>query len=140
MAAVALATLLIGCGGDRAASKRVPVSGTVTLDKEPLAGARVIFMPTKSTVGNNAEGITDTAGHYRLAGGRDTGLPAGDYKVVISRRLLKDGSPAPADTPAEVFVTESLPAPYSNRDTTRLTATVPENGATLDFPLTKTGK
>jgi hypothetical protein len=139
--AIALTGFVAGCGAEKGAGTGVPVSGKVTLDKEPLAGARVVFVPTKSTVGNSAQAFTDASGEYKLGGGPGAGgVTAGEYKVVVSRLLLKDGSPAPPDTPAEVFVRESLPLQYSNRDSTTLTAIVPAGGATLDFALKKTGK
>ena len=47
--------------------KLVPVSGAVTLNGKPLAGATVEFVPTGSTHGTGAYGCTDKTGKYELS-------------------------------------------------------------------------
>ena len=71
--------LLAGCGGGLA-----PVSGTVTLDGEPVAGAKVTFLPAGP--GIPATGTTDATGRYelRIGSGR-TGVPRGRYGVTVSK-------------------------------------------------------
>ena len=55
-----LAVTLAGCPtGGREVPDLVPVSGTVTLDGEPLAGASLMF-------GGVAYGDTDASGRYEL--------------------------------------------------------------------------
>jgi hypothetical protein len=121
----------VGCSGsDMQQAPRVSVGGKVTLEGKPLAGARVVFMPTGSTVGNGAEAYTDATGQYQLAN-----AGAGQYKVLISRLVLQDGSLAPPDVQAEVAVRESLPAYYSDLNITTLTANVSTAGGTFDFAL-----
>jgi len=53
---------LIGCGGDPTVAK---VSGTVTLDGEPVEGASVIFTPIGG--GRPATGQTDAEGNFKLS-------------------------------------------------------------------------
>jgi hypothetical protein len=120
-----------------------PVSGTVTIGSEPLAGAKVTFIPKDGTTGFGGVGTTDSSGRYKLAGSRDNeaGIPPGEYRVVISKRLNPDGSePPPGEQPMMSAAKESLPDAYSSMSMTTLTATVPAGGATLDFPLTERKK
>src|SRR5262245_53793185 len=86
---------IVGCGGTSAKPlpKTAPVSGKVTLDGQPLKGATVTFSPTGTTKGIECTGITDDAGAYKLKQIRgEDGAPPGEYTVVISRFLKKDGS------------------------------------------------
>ena len=142
--AVTLAVLgplvfLSGCGPP-ADPSLVPVSGTVTADGQPLANATVTFIPMDGTPGFGGTGKTDAAGQYTLAGSRDNapGIPPGDYRVAISKRLMPDGSEVPAsdNTPPMMSpARESLPVGYSNPATTQLTAKVQPGGGPLDFAL-----
>lgn len=68
-----------------------PVSGKVTLDGEPVAGAKVVFLPQKLFVEQSlphppAAGITDDKGVYHLQTDKADGAPAGEYLVLISKR------------------------------------------------------
>jgi len=138
MLSVLLATL-IGCGGGANLPDTVPVSGTVTLNGQPLANASVAFVPTGTTGGEGGYGTTDQDGRYELAylkGG--SGVPVGDYRVVISKRAMPDGSDvvdesdvAPMDSPAR----EVLPPRYSNEQHSRLSATVSDGDGSFDFDL-----
>ena len=136
-----LAACLVGCARGPDGPTLVPVSGTVTLEGKPLSGALVTFIPTGDTRGTDVSGRTDGEGRYRLATpkGRE-GAPIGTYKVTVSRLLLPDGSeyvPDPAVPPIESPARESLPPHFSDPAQTRLSATVPEGGATIPFALKK---
>jgi len=81
--AAILILALTGCGSDLAS-----VSGTVTLDSQPLAGSEsaritVMFYP-ETGVGVPAAGITDERGAYDLATGSQSGIAPGAYLVAIS--------------------------------------------------------
>ncbi len=81
--------LTMGCGaGDY---DLAPVSGTVTLDGKPVAGARVIFEPQRSgqealSAGPGSDGITDDDGRYSLRTTADgqRGAVVGNHSVTIS--------------------------------------------------------
>ena len=75
-----------GCGYRRPA--QVKTTGTVTLDGEPVAQASLMFIPDS---GRPASGNTNTNGAFELSsyGGND-GLPAGNYRVTVSKLVLKD--------------------------------------------------
>lgn len=130
-----------GCGGrNPKLPPLVPVEGTVTLDGQPLEGAYVQFHPVGETRGTGAAANTGAEGRYELiAPDRSKGAPVGQYRVTISKLVMPDGSPysaadglAPMDSPAR----EAVPEPYSDFERTVLVATVPEDGGTIDFPLT----
>ncbi len=117
--AVVLATLLGGCGR----SDLPPlggVSGTVTLDGTPLAGAQVVFIPDGP--GRSALATTDSAGRYELAYLRDIpGADVGTHSVRITTATEDRGGK------------EILPDRYHVK--TELKATVEAGVNTLDFPL-----
>jgi len=82
----ALAVLACGCNSDI-----VPVSGNVTLNGQPLAGAIVTFQPVRDPsaeppTATGSVGVTDDSGHYelRLVDPQRTGALVGDHAVTIS--------------------------------------------------------
>ena len=81
-----LAFTFTGCGYRRPA--QVKTTGTVTLDGEPVAQASLMFIPDS---GRPASGNTNTNGAFELSsyGGND-GLPAGNYRVTVTKLVLKD--------------------------------------------------
>lgn len=89
----------------------IPVSGTVTLDGEPLAGVTLSFIPQSGTNSMGGYGITDEAGkflvtHYSQAEGIETGT----YSVTFSKLVMKDGNPIPPDVDAaDVGAVQKLP-------------------------------
>ena len=85
-------------------------------------------------------GKTDAAGKYTLAGSRNNekGIPPGEYRVVVSKRLMPDGTElAPDDNTPPMMspAKESLPESTSSMTSSKQTATVPPGGGTIDFAL-----
>ena len=123
----------LGCGnGGEDLPDVVPVTGSVTLNGEPLPGASVTFMGE----GRPCYGATDDNGTFTIKdmNGRE-GCPVGKYKVIISKYTKPDGSPL-GDSPEEAAQgVEQLPPQYSSMDKSTLTANVPEGGKTFDFSL-----
>ena len=135
-----LAFTVVGCGGSASDQpKLMPVRGMVVLDGKPLSGAVVAFDPTGSTHGTGAYGHTDKAGKYELAtrsGGK--GSPVGDYRVVVTKLVMPDGSDFPANSkvaPIDSLAKQILPARYGMIGQTMLRATVRDGANTIDFPL-----
>lgn len=120
-----LASLLgvVGCsgGGD---DGLLPVGGTIKLDGTAIANVTVVFIPQGNTAGHGGTGVTDAGGQYQLTSPHGKkGLPPGEYKVTVSRRLNPDGSPpAPNEMPIESQARETLPPKYSDKDKTELNA------------------
>ena len=86
--------LCIGCNSGE--YKLVPVSGTVTLDGEPVSNARVIFEPRRVdpsslTAGPSSDGETDESGKFSLATTADgkSGAIAGTHDVVVTTYLAE---------------------------------------------------
>jgi len=74
-------SLLLGCTASDA-PKTAPVSGTVTMDGKPLAGASVTFFPTSK--GPMATGNTNEKGEFTLMTNHPgDGAPVGTHRVAI---------------------------------------------------------
>ena len=136
--AVGLLALAGGCG--KSDPSLVPVTGTVTLNDQPLANATVTFIPKDGTPGFGGVGRTDAAGKYALKGSRDdaAGVPPGEYRVVVSKRLMPDGTEVPANDntpPMNSPARESLPEAYSSMSLSTLSATVRPGAGPMDFAM-----
>lgn len=84
----------------RDAGFAAPVRGAVTLDGEPLAGARVTFQPAN---GRPSAAVTDDAGRYVLRYSREeNGAVPGRHAVTIATR--EAGKPVRYRTVAELPV------------------------------------
>ncbi|MFL5331380.1 MAG: carboxypeptidase-like regulatory domain-containing protein [Gemmataceae bacterium] len=129
-AVVLLAALGSGCGG----SNRFGVSGTVTLNGQPLTNATIQFFRVGETAPAGGAVVTD--GKYELPA--HPGLPPGSYTVSISSPTGTGGgsltaNPGAGSTPATGYK-DRVPAKY-NTDT-ELRAEVTANGPNkFDFNL-----
>ena len=117
---------LAGCSSD---SNYAVVSGVVTLDGEPLAGAGVNFKPK---VGAIASDVTDAEGRYRLTTGSIDGALLGDHGVTIAKLELVDRHGKQAAESSEGPPTRGgglqakwyTPKKYSKLETSGFTAVV----------------
>ena len=136
--ALVVASFALGCDGG--AGEASAVSGLVTLDGKPLAGAGVTFEPALKTSGRGAVGISGPDGKFiAKPPGRKDELAAGKYKVIVSRYVLPDGAvfePNDTTSPLSVGASEQLPPRYSDPERTELTAELPAGGGTVNFELT----
>lgn len=140
---VACAALLVGCGGgSNAGPETVPVSGTVFLNGEPLAGAEVRFI----NEGFASFGLTAEDGRYELV----QGAVPGENVVTVSKieggagleldpeggmdagqlEAMQMGTEGDASTTAVDLPRQLVPAEYSDPATSKLTYPVPEGGTT----------
>ena len=148
-----LAVFCWGCSGGTPvpeyAGRLVPVTGTVTLDGQPLAGASIVFHPdAKVQGGENAFGTTEPDGSYELQtivvghGPKPGAVPA-TYVVTIHKVTMPDGSPVPADmtdADAESEGAKSVvPARYTQMEQSPLKVEVAAGGGTHDFELRRGG-
>jgi hypothetical protein len=123
------ATICSGCGRGNKLNL-VDVTGTVTLNGEPLADAEVVFHPAGG--GRPSLGKTDASGRYRLeyiAGTR--GALPGEHKVSISTFVEPDKDAS--DPAVQSGRKETVPASY-NRQTT-LRADLKARSEKVDFQL-----
>jgi hypothetical protein len=129
-----LLTAAAGCGGEH---KVAPVSGRVTLDGQPLAGAHVGFQPIAAQgevyAGGGSYAFTDADGRYtlRMVESDRSGAVVGKHRVEIVVRNQDVDDLADRRTKAPKA---TIPAKY-NRDST-LTFDVPSGGTDkADFEL-----
>jgi len=127
-ALAALALTVAGCGS----SDKGSVSGTVTLDEQPLAGAFVRFAPEGD--GSPSLARTDATGKYTLEFSRsESGAMIGEHVVSISTFATGD----PDSDPPTPAVPEKVPVKYNLQ--TELKVKVDAGDNVHDFVLTSDG-
>lgn len=91
--ALGLLISIAGCGGssgDGYTGERGSVSGTITLDGQPLAkDCQVLFIA--ETGGYTAGGVIGDGGNYTLVYHGGSGLPVGNYSVQLAPPLAAEG-------------------------------------------------
>lgn len=122
--------------------RTAPVSGTVTLDGKPVAGAGVVFVPT-GTPAYGAYAMTDSAGRFTLKCSETVkGAVPGNYLVQVTKVVpVTDNSQTvtaeEAEHEAQIkrrFSSESdetknvLPEKYASAKTSGIEVTVPAEG------------
>ncbi|QDU63809.1 hypothetical protein Pan216_46900 [Planctomycetes bacterium Pan216] len=118
-------TLLTGCGGGEKPDLGT-VTGTVTLDGEPLSNAEVFFQPEQ---GRPSVGQTDADGDYELLYTvRRKGAQLGKQTVRISTATMKED-----DEGNTIEIPEKVPPQY-NSETTLVVEVVPGSND-FDFDL-----
>ncbi|QDT66436.1 carboxypeptidase-like regulatory domain-containing protein [Calycomorphotria hydatis] len=123
-------TAMIGCGEE--GPEVAKVTGTVTLDGEPLPYADITFIPKQG--GRNSLATTDDAGNYSLTYTlSQKGALVGEHKVVITSVIEADAGEGD-DAKAIKGRPEKLPAKYNSAS--ELTANVQSEENSIDFALT----
>ena len=148
-----LAFIFTGCGYRRPA--QVKTTGTVTLDGEPVENASLMFIPDS---GRPASANTNTNGDFQVSsyGGND-GLPAGNYRVMVTKLVLKDrfqqqydraveraaAQAEPGEEPEDVDIEfgdsayeNMLPTKYEELETTDIKVTITKQQEPLVISLT----
>jgi len=114
--------IICGCGSGGT------VSGTVTLDGNPLPGAKVEFTP--KTGGRPGSGETDDQGKYQLKYlVDDPALPPGEYSVTIRTATSKED-----ESGKTIDIPEKLPPKYHAES--ELVREVIDGENSIDFELT----
>ena len=133
-----LLTVVPACGPS--GPRPVPVSGTVTVDGQPMAGASVMFMP--QSTGQPGVGVTDEAGKFRLTtGSSQEGVLPGAYKVTVTLYKVtgfvtdKDGLSG-GIAPEGIREQWLIPQRYSSPQTSGLTAEVRDGMEPVQLALT----
>ena len=131
VAATALLAIVGCCGpGGPPLGK---VSGTVTLDGQPLSGARVDFQP-EDPAGSPSHGETDASGKYTLQYGVNRpGAMVGKHNVRISK-----GGYIIDENEVETFLEEQVPASYNTEST--VFRDVERGSNTFDFDIKTDGQ
>ncbi|MDA0809747.1 MAG: hypothetical protein O3B68_17255 [Planctomycetota bacterium] len=112
---VLLAVAAAGCGGGGDGLERVAVSGSVTIDGEPVANGVVRFRPAQGTEGPMASTMI-TGGRYDIPG--DQGPVAGEYEVQVQAYEDPSAASAPTTpaTPARPAVASDKLGPKTSSD------------------------
>lgn len=107
-----LVSFLPGCGNDYGIDL-IPVTGTVSLDGQPLETGKVEFRPSEKDRSKMAPrgstGFTNDSGKYELYFLNAKGCPVGDYEVVISS-AAKNGRPLKLDQESKLQLSAEVTA------------------------------
>jgi hypothetical protein len=134
------AVVAAGCGFSSKPYATAPVSGRITLDGKPLAGARVIFFPIHdpqagALSGPEAYGITDAGGRYTLTTAfGDPGATVGPTRVTVSTVKYEQSQTDPESI--KVAVTERIPKKYFTERGMLKFEVTPKGSPSADFDLT----
>ena len=111
---ISLTTLIMGCSGGEEGPKLLPVTGTVTLDGEPIPDASILF---KDPTGKNKSYFASVKD-----GAYSTKMEVGKRKVLISdNRQSKDKMvDNAAGTGKEPAMEQYLPAEYNEKSTLKI--------------------
>jgi hypothetical protein len=122
-----------GCSGPNAAS----VSGSVTLDGQPLTTGMVSFYPDGGN-GAPASGSIDSSGNYSLSTGTDVGLAPGKYVAIV---VATKEPPQPYDkTGSENPPIPITPGKYASTTTSDLHVEVKAGKNTVPLALQSPAK
>lgn len=143
--------LLVGPAGCARESRRdgpemARVTGSITLDGEPLAGAHIRFSPEAK--GPAAFGVSDNRGRYELRTYEpgDGAIP-GKYGISITKEVTEGGMEFESQAAKEAYVKENgepppretvnvVPEKYSTKKTSGLTAEITISKKNrIDLPL-----
>lgn len=125
---------LAGCGRD--GPETAAVSGTITLDGQPVPGAVITFFPDDPT-GSPSYGGTDLQGNYKLMFTFDkSGAMIGKQRVEIETTKVskRDAEEMQAEGLKPPVAYVAIPNKY--REPGALTAEVKRGGNRIDFALT----
>lgn len=103
---------LAGCGTDDPLNRQ-PVSGTVSLDGQPLANGTIEFQPLKKGVGS---GAVIEKGEFVIPAAK--GLPPGEYIVRVSA-AADDGEPQEFPGESDNLAVELIPAEFNTESDVR---------------------
>jgi carboxypeptidase family protein len=117
---VTVGIVLTGCSNS-SRPPTYPVTGTVTLQGKPVAGAAITFVPTGEE-GEAASAITDSEGKYALTTWQaGDGARPGEYRVKVSKQEQQTVDPAKMvknlsiEEEQKIYVENKKPPPPAKR-------------------------
>ena len=141
--------VLTGCSNS-SRPPTYPVTGTVTMQGKPVAGAVITFVPT-SNEGEAASAISDSDGKYALTTWRPgDGARPGEYRVKVSKQEQQTVDPSKMvknlsiEEEQKIYVESKKPRPpakslipskYQDESSSGLSHTVPNGSSTFDIEI-----
>ena len=117
-----------GCGGSD--GSRVPVTGRVTLDGQPVPNLSLHLAPQGKTLGNGSLGVTDAEGRFTMT---DVRGPIGAF---VGQYLIEWNQNGNVALPKATLPLKGSPQAVN----AGLLVSVPAGGCTIEIQLTKDGK
>lgn len=119
---LAVCLVVAGCGGGVSDKPTMgKVSGVVTLEGKPVAGATIEFNPdnSRATTGPRSSAVTDADGKFTLMGpGAEEGAVVGFHKVTITCPPKPGENSSSIDTSKAPTTPCSVPEKFGKIDTT----------------------
>lgn len=129
---IALCSLSVLCLACSPSPFSADVTGTITLDGEPVAPGVVIFSPV--TAGqDSSRGNIDRSGNYILKTRHDRGIDTGDYRVAVL--VYEKGDPPAPGERASANLPPLVPPKYLRVETSGLQYTVGSGSNSIDIAL-----
>jgi len=146
---VTVGIVLTGCSNS-SRPPTYPVTGTVTSQGKPVAGAAITFVPTDQK-GEAASAITDSQGKYALTTWQaGDGARPGEYRVKLSKQEQATVDPSKMvknlsiEEEQKIYVESKKPAPpakrlipskFENEETSGLIHKVEKKATTFDIKI-----
>lgn len=144
----------IGCGGSGDQLPRAQVTGTVTLNGEPVPAATILFRPASGRAGRGKveNGVIVEASTYGINDGIVLGThkiavqPIPDVAPITASRMDEPTTPGKRAQPLPSYAAElrparanpaDIPAKYQDPDRSGLSAEITEDDHELTLELTK---
>lgn len=124
--ALLASTILIGCGGGADLPDMGTVTGTVTLDGQPLPGVQVGFEPEGVTEGRPSMGTTDEQGNYELSYNAET------KGAIVGMHTVRVTTPQDAPDPTGSFK-DPIPPKFNRASTLKKEVVAGENQIDLEL-------
>lgn len=129
---------IVGCGGENSGLNLVSATGIVKLDGKPIGGVSLTLVPQEGVQGRGGYAVSAEDGSFTFQSDVDvSGVPAGNYRVLMQKYATPDGSPIPPDaTAADGGVVNKLPPIYCDPDRSPAFVTLPiseGSGITIDL-------
>ena len=121
--------LFIGCSGDGLG--RVPISGEVTYDGQPVVDGVIRFEPQRGT---NMPIVIEPVKNGRYTTDTTGGVPPGNYQVKILSYHPDDPPPSGPTSPPR---RQLLPKKYNSQSTLELTIETGQSELTQNFTLAR---
>ena len=121
--------LMVGCGGDGLG--RVPISGEVTYDGQPVVDGVIRFEPQRGT---NMPVVIEPVKNGRYTTESTGGVPPGSYQVKILSYHPDDPPPSGPTSPPR---RQLLPKKYNSQSTLEVVIETGQEKLTQDFLLEK---